>query len=126
VALFGSIFAHRLTDDVASRLGPAAAAQIDKAGGNLDPSRLGDLPAPVRAAFEHAVAYATSGLFWWAVPVAVLVPVLAILIKEVPLRSSMAPTAEPAPADPTKPDPAATDRAALGEVDPSDEPAKIA
>jgi EmrB/QacA subfamily drug resistance transporter len=88
VALFGSIFANRLTDDIASRMGAEAAAQVDAAGGNLDPSRLSELPAPVQAGFEHAIAYATSGLFWWAVPIAILVPLLALLIKEVPLRSS--------------------------------------
>jgi hypothetical protein len=51
----------------------------------------------VQAGFDHAIAYATSGLFWWAVPIAVLVPLLAILIKEVPLRASASPAARTAP-----------------------------
>jgi len=105
VALFGSIFAHRLTEDVAARMGPAAAAQVDAAGGSLDPSRLGDLPAQVQAGFDHAIAYATSGLFWWAVPIAVLVPVLAFLIKEVPLRGSEAKAAPAEPAHAEEPAP---------------------
>jgi EmrB/QacA subfamily drug resistance transporter len=88
VALFGAIFASRLRDDVATRLGPQAAEQVDKAGGNLDPTVLTTLPAQVQEGFHHAIAYATSTMFWWAVPFAAVVAVLTWFIKEVPLRGS--------------------------------------
>jgi len=85
VALFGAIFSHRLQDDLAAKLGPAAVGLTD-GGAELDPGMLDRLDAPVREAFLHAVAFATSGVFGWAVLFAVAVPVLAIFIKEVPLR----------------------------------------
>jgi hypothetical protein len=44
------------------------------------------LPAPVREGLLNSIAIATSDIFWWAVGAAVLVPVLAIFIREVPLR----------------------------------------
>lgn len=87
VSVFGAIFASRLRDDVAARLGPQAAEQVDKAGGNLDPSVLSTLPAQVQDGFHHAIAYAASTMFWWAVPFAAIVAVLTWFIKEVPLRS---------------------------------------
>ncbi len=94
VSLFGAIFANRLRGDVAARLGQQAAAQVDKAGGNLDPSVLGTLPSQVREGLLHAIAYATSSMFWWAVPFAVAIALLAWFIKEVPLRGGD-PTSEP-------------------------------
>jgi EmrB/QacA subfamily drug resistance transporter len=90
VAMFGAIFSSRLRDDVAARLGPQAAEQVDQAGGNLDPSVLGTLPAQVQDGFHHAIAYATSTMFWWAVPFAVVVALLTWFIKEVPLRGGPA------------------------------------
>jgi MFS family permease len=90
VSLFGAVFSSRLHDDVATRLGPQAAEQVDKAGGNLDPSVLGTLPAQVQDGFHHAIAYATSTMFWWAVPFAVVVALLTWFIKEVPLRGGPA------------------------------------
>jgi EmrB/QacA subfamily drug resistance transporter len=92
VSLFGAVFSSRLRDDVANRLGPQAAEQVDKAGGNLDPSVLNTLPAQVQDGFHHAIAYATSTMFWWAVPFAVAVALLTWFIKEVPLRGG--PTGE--------------------------------
>jgi EmrB/QacA subfamily drug resistance transporter len=89
VSLFGAIFANRLTADITARLGTVAAGRLSGGGGggHLDPATLKSLPAPVRDAFLHGVAYASSGVFRWAVPFAIAVPVLAALIKEVPLRS---------------------------------------
>jgi MFS family permease len=99
VALFGAVFANRLHDGLAARLGPEVAAGVDSAGGNFDPSTLSALPAPVREGFLAAIANATSSVFWWAVIFAVAVPVLAWFIKEVPLRDS----ATPAPAEAAEP-----------------------
>jgi len=100
VSLFGAIFAHRLTADVTAHLGTVAAGRLSGggSGGHLDPATLKALPAPVREAFLHAVAYASSGVFGWAVLFAVAVPVLAVFIKEVPLRSGAQPREVPAEA----------------------------
>jgi EmrB/QacA subfamily drug resistance transporter len=86
VALFGAIFASNLRSDVAARLGTDAAAQVDKAGGNLDPTVLSTLPAAVQDGFQHAIAFATSHMFWWAVPIAAITTLLTLFIKEHPLR----------------------------------------
>ncbi|HVQ90762.1 MAG TPA: MDR family MFS transporter [Mycobacteriales bacterium] len=95
VALFGAIFASNLRTEVAARLGTDAAAQVDKAGGNLDPTVLSTLPATVQDGFHHAIAFATSHMFWWAVPIAVITTLLTLFIKEHPLRGFE--TREPTP-----------------------------
>jgi EmrB/QacA subfamily drug resistance transporter len=102
VALFGAIFASQLRGDVAARLGPAAAAGVDRAGGNLDPTVLQRLPAPVQDGFHHAIAHATASMFWWAVPITAVVAVLTWFIAEVPLRGS-APAQPAAEADTAEP-----------------------
>jgi EmrB/QacA subfamily drug resistance transporter len=91
VALFGAVFAHRLTADLASH----GAARLGANGGRLDPHTLTLLPAPVREAFLHAVAYGMSGVFLWSVLFAAAVPALAFLLKEVPLRDSFEPREAP-------------------------------
>jgi EmrB/QacA subfamily drug resistance transporter len=98
VSLFGAIFSNRLHSDVTSRMGAQAAKQLDAAGGNLDPSMLSKLPGTVQEGLLHAVAYATSNVFVWAIPIAIVVPLLAWFIKEVPLRGSSTPAAAEAAA----------------------------
>src|SRR5690349_5826223 len=88
VSLFGAIFANRLTHEVSARLGADAAARLNGGGGggHLDPATLKTLPAPVLDGFLHGVAYGISIVFLVSVAFAVLVPVLASFVKEVPLR----------------------------------------
>jgi EmrB/QacA subfamily drug resistance transporter len=101
VSVFGAVFSGRLTDDVTSKLGPQAGQLIDKVGTNLGSEGMAQLAKLVpsdqlpafMAAIKHAIAFATSGLFWWAVGFAALVPFIAYFIKEVPLRSG--PKVEP-------------------------------
>jgi EmrB/QacA subfamily drug resistance transporter len=107
VSLFGAIFSHRLHDDVAARMGAQAAKQIDAAGGSLDPSVLSKLPAAAQEGLLHAVAYATSSIFVWAIPIAIIVPLLAWFIREVPLRGSS--DTQPAPSADLKADDALAD-----------------
>lgn len=89
VAIFGAIFNHTMTAELTTRLGPAAANQFAGSGGGggqITGAALRALPAPVREGLLNSIAIATSDIFWWAVGAAVLVPVLAIFIREVPLR----------------------------------------
>jgi EmrB/QacA subfamily drug resistance transporter len=88
VALFGAIFASQLRSDLAARLGAQAAASVDRAGGNLDPTVLSTLPAPVQDGFHHAIAHAAASMFWWAVPITAVIAVLTWFIAEHPLRGS--------------------------------------
>jgi len=87
VAAFGAVFARRLTESLsaaASRGG--AAAHFSASGGQLNPATVDSLPAIIRHDVFSAIAYAVQGVFVWALPAAVLIFVLALFIKEVPLR----------------------------------------
>ncbi len=96
VALFGAVFARRLTDTMTSVL---PGVHLNTANGSLNPATVNRLPAPVRHDVFYAVAHAIQGVFFWAAPSAILLFVLAWFIKEVPLRGSapaaQAPAAEP-------------------------------
>ncbi|MEV0561919.1 MDR family MFS transporter [Dactylosporangium sp. NPDC050588] len=89
VAAFGAIFNHRLHDLLAEKVGDQAADQLAGGGGggaSIGPATLGQLPAGVRTAVIDAIAGATSSVFLWAIAATVLVPLLAIFIREVALR----------------------------------------
>jgi EmrB/QacA subfamily drug resistance transporter len=89
VAAFGAVFASRLTSSLRTVAGPGA--HIGGSGGQLDPATVNQLPAPVRHDVFYAIAHAVQVVFVWAAPSAVLIFVLALLIKEVPLRSRTSP-----------------------------------
>jgi predicted MFS family arabinose efflux permease len=84
VAAFGAVFAHRLTESLASAAGTGA--HISASGGQLDPATVDRLPAVIKHDVFYAIAHAVQGVFVWALPAAVLIFVLAWFIKEVPLR----------------------------------------
>ena len=88
VALFGAVFTDRMKEDIGKSLGPQASAMVDQGGGAFAPGQLEQLAPPVKAGLLHAIAYGTSGLFWWALGFALVIPLLAWFIKEVPLRTS--------------------------------------
>jgi EmrB/QacA subfamily drug resistance transporter len=90
VAMFGAIFARRLTESM-----KVPGVHLNAPNGQLDPVTVNLLPAPVRHDVFLAISHAVEGVFIWAAPAAVLVFVLAWLIKEVPLRGRAA-SAEPA------------------------------
>jgi EmrB/QacA subfamily drug resistance transporter len=95
VAMFGAVFARRLTQS----MGPLAAkAGLSSTGGQFDPVTVNRLPEPIRHAVYGAISYAVQGVFWWALPTAIGLFVLAWFIKEVPLRSSAPPPSQQAPA----------------------------
>ena len=98
VSLFGAIFVRRLHDDLATSIGSAAADKLTSGGGQVDPNKLRAMPASLVEPLYHGISSALSHVFVWAIPFAAIVAVLAVLIKEVPLRGSM-PPADTAPAD---------------------------
>jgi EmrB/QacA subfamily drug resistance transporter len=95
VALFGAIFARRLTQTLSTEL---PGMHFSAAGGQLDPVTVNRLPLPIRHDVFYAISHAIETIFMWAAPAAVLVFVLAWFIKEVPLRSSATPPPSEAPA----------------------------
>ncbi len=81
-AIFGSLFANFLDH----RMGPALAASGAPAIAAQSPQALHRLPEEQAAPIVAAYADSLGAVFGYAVPVAVLGFVLALLLKEVPLR----------------------------------------
>jgi EmrB/QacA subfamily drug resistance transporter len=93
VSVFGTIFARRLTDEMTAR---APGVHLNAAGGQFDPATVNRLPAPIRHDVFFAISHAVQGVFIWAAPSALIVFVLALFVKEVPLRGRAQPEDQPA------------------------------
>jgi hypothetical protein len=96
VSLFGVIFFRRFADMMTTLL---HSKQHFSGGANLDPATINNLKAPVRDAAFHAISSAISGVFWWTIPTTVAVFLLALLVKEIPLRGRIEPVQDHAPAE---------------------------
>jgi EmrB/QacA subfamily drug resistance transporter len=88
VAIFGAIFASRLTAQI--RHLPATAARHLTGGVHLTPAQAKHLAPSVHADFLRAFAHALHGVFLWGMLVSVVPFVLAWLLREVPLRTTLA------------------------------------
>jgi hypothetical protein len=97
VAAFGAVFARKLIESLSSAAGTGA--HVSVGGGQVNPATVNALPAPVRHDVFFAIAHAVQSVFIWALPAAVLIFVLALFIKEVPLRGR-APVGETASQQP--------------------------
>ncbi|MEV1174447.1 MDR family MFS transporter [Nonomuraea sp. NPDC049784] len=86
VSLFGAIFNNHFVSELTGRFGAQAADRIAKSGGRMDPAAVAHMPAQMRTGLLESLATSISGVFWWAIAFAVVVPVLAAFIKEIPLR----------------------------------------
>jgi EmrB/QacA subfamily drug resistance transporter len=87
VSLFGAIFNRTLKDDIGSHLGPAAANSLTGSGvAGLTATKLKTMGLAEVQALLHGIATATSSVFFWSIAIAVLVPVAAVFITQVPLR----------------------------------------
>jgi len=75
-----------------SGLAASAGAQVN--GASLDPTTVTGLPPAVREVVYAGIAHAVQTVFLWVTPASVLVFLLALLIKEVPLRGRAAPGEE--------------------------------
>jgi EmrB/QacA subfamily drug resistance transporter len=85
VAALGALFASRL-NSLMSSTAAAGHSAFHVTGGSLDPATVNNLPAAVKHEVLAGIAHAVQGVFVWVVPAAVIVFVLALFIKEVPLR----------------------------------------
>ncbi len=90
VAAFGALFARRLIDSLATA---GHGVHINASSDSLDPATVNSLPAAIRHDVFIAIAHAVESVFIWALPAAVAIFVLALFIKEVPLRGRTAPEA---------------------------------
>ena len=92
VAIFGAIFATRLAGQLAE-LPPGVTAQLGS-GVHLSPEQANALPAAIHADFLQAFAHSLHGVFLFGMALAVVPFLLSWLLKEVPLRTSLAETPE--------------------------------
>ncbi|MGY0023683.1 DHA2 family efflux MFS transporter permease subunit [Streptomyces sp. YJ-C3] len=90
VAIFGTIFANRLSTKLSSAL---AGQQVPPGVGpdslKADPRGIGDLPPALREPVLHAYATSITDVFLYAVPVALIAFVLSWFLREDKLRGSV-------------------------------------
>jgi EmrB/QacA subfamily drug resistance transporter len=97
VAIFGAIFASRLTHELARF--PRSVTERLGSGVHLNPEQARHLPPAVHADFLHAFAHSLHGVFLFGMGLTVVPFLLSWLLKEVPLRTTLAPVAETDPGD---------------------------
>jgi EmrB/QacA subfamily drug resistance transporter len=97
VALFGAIFASRLTSEL-TRLPEGVVAKLGDVGA-IDPARAKQLPPEVHADFLQIFANALHGVFLVGMAIAIVPAVLAWFLREVPLRTTLGRASGPPPAD---------------------------
>ncbi|MFI1959652.1 MFS transporter [Streptomyces althioticus] len=90
-AVFGTLFAGRLTDALAERLPAGAPADAE----SITPELVHALPPELRDAYVQAYADAMPRIFLYLVPVLVLGLLIAFFLKEKPLVSHHTPIADP-------------------------------
>ncbi|WP_344398138.1 MFS transporter [Streptomyces longisporus] len=94
-AIFGTLFAARLTDALEKRLPTRAGAQLPDPQ-SITPQLVHALPAPLRDDYIRAYADAMPRIFLYLVPVLALGLLIAFFLKEKPLVSYNAAETEPA------------------------------
>jgi EmrB/QacA subfamily drug resistance transporter len=96
VAIFGAIFAARLSGQLA-RFPASVTAQLG-GGVHLNPEQVHHLPPAIHDAFLQAFAHSLHGVFLWGMLMAIIPFGLSWLLREVPLRTTLAKPSPPAPA----------------------------
>jgi EmrB/QacA subfamily drug resistance transporter len=96
VALFGTIFATRLADQLAV-LPPRVIAHLGS-GVQLNPTQVDRLPPAIHDKVLHAFAQALSGVFLFGMVLALVPFVLSWFLREKPLRTTIARETEEVPA----------------------------
>lgn len=86
ISLFGAVFASRLSDSPAGGIFGGG-----EAGTAMDLVKLRELPETLRELVLGGLADAVSHVFLWALLFTLVVPVLAWLIREIPLRTESIP-----------------------------------
>ncbi|AKZ59232.1 putative efflux protein [Streptomyces ambofaciens ATCC 23877] len=112
-AVFGTLFADRLTDALADRVPAEAGAALPDAEA-ITPQLVHSLPPALRDAYIGAYADAMPRIFLYLVPVLVLGLLIALFLKEKPLVSHHAPVTDPGTAPPVAPVPQARSPHAAG------------
>jgi len=87
VAVFGTIFTTRLTDNLKDVFAGAGASPADAANATatLDPQTLAQLPDVLRDGIVTAYADALAPVFWYLLPFIAIAFVLSLFLKQIPL-----------------------------------------
>src|SRR4029077_7701324 len=88
VAIFGAIFAARLSDELAGF--PHAVVERLGSGVQLSPAEADRLPPAIHADFLDAFAHSLHGVFLWGMAIAIIPFMLSWLLEEKPLRTTLA------------------------------------
>jgi EmrB/QacA subfamily drug resistance transporter len=99
VAIFGTIFASRLSHRLAGL--PRSVTAHLGSGVHLNPAQVKNLPPHVHAEFLDAFAHSLHGVFLFGMALAAVPFVLSWFLKEVPLRTTVARAAESPPPEPS-------------------------
>jgi len=87
VAVFGTLFTTRLSDNLREVFASAGASATDAAASTakLDPQTLAQLPDAVREGIVNGYADALAPVFWYLLPFVGVAFVLALFLKQIPL-----------------------------------------
>jgi EmrB/QacA subfamily drug resistance transporter len=100
VSLFGVIFFNRLTSAMAAKL---PGAHLRASQGTLDPATINSLPAAIKDVAFFGIAKGLDAVFLWVLPASALVFLLALFVKEIPLRGRTESTSQPPAAEQVEP-----------------------
>ncbi|MEU2250313.1 MDR family MFS transporter [Streptomyces sp. NPDC019224] len=90
VAIFGTLFTNRLTDELGAALaGRSLPPGVDAESLAADPRAIGQLPAALRGPVLQAYSTSITDVFLYAAPVVLVAFVFAWLLKEDKLRGSV-------------------------------------
>jgi len=89
VSLFGVVFINKLN----SVMAPAAHGHTFGSE-SLDPQAFAGMNPVERALAFVGISHGLDAVFWWAIPVTLAVFVLALCVKEIPLRGRIEPAAD--------------------------------
>ncbi|WP_329116689.1 MFS transporter [Streptomyces sp. NBC_01465] len=90
VAVFGSIFNSRLDKHLGEALsGQQLPPGFDPDTVQSDPKGIAALPAALVGPILHAYSLSVTDVFLWSVPIALLAFVVALFLKEIPVRGSV-------------------------------------
>jgi EmrB/QacA subfamily drug resistance transporter len=87
IAVFGTIFTNRLTENLTGVFTGAGASSEEAADATatIDPQTLATLPDEVREGIVTAYADALAPVFWYLVPFIAIAFVLSLFLKQIPL-----------------------------------------
>jgi EmrB/QacA subfamily drug resistance transporter len=89
-AALGAVFTNQLSDHLSADLPAGSGAAGRLSAGALDPAAIAKLPAAVHDAFIHAFTDSLSTIFVVAGVIAALAFALSLLLKQLPLRETVA------------------------------------